>query len=360
MYREVMFDILPLSIIEFLEVIMNYSKIRFNQILIFLTCIIFFIPTACNQAEKPLEFPFDHGPHDDVVTEWWYFTGEVLTEEGRTLGFEFTIFKGRSRKKDGFGFLGHIAVSDPESSKHYYTEKALPILSDIEEGMADIRLEGFTYIFSQSDGIILKAEGEEVALDLSLTPTMDVLPHGEDGIIVMGDGLNSYYYSFTNLLTVGNITIKGTEYTVSSGRTWMDHQWGNFTFFGMFWEWFSLRLENGAAIMLFQFRDIFDNKVRTNWTYRLADGSVLYGLDSSVRATRAYLDEQSKSTYPIDWTIRIDAIDAEFHVEPLFDAQSLDNRMTPDYWEGLCRAEGTVGGEHLSGSAYVELTGYND
>jgi predicted secreted hydrolase len=201
--------------------------------------------------------------------------------------------------------------------------------------------------------------GEEIALDLTLTPSMDVLPHGEDGSIVMGDGLRSYYYSFTSLLTAGSITIEETEYTISSGRTWMDHQWGNFTFFGLYWDWFSLRLDNGAALMLFQFRDIFDNKVRTNWTYRSADGSVLYGLDFSVRAMRTFYDEQSKATYPIDWIVGIDEINAEFNVEPLFDAQALANRMTPDYWEGLCRVEGTVGEEKMSGKAYVELTGYN-
>jgi hypothetical protein len=30
----------------------------------------------------------------------------------------------------------------------------------------------------------------------------------------------------------------------------------------------------------------------------------------------------------------------------------------PDHWEGLCAVEETLGGKTISGSVYVELTGY--
>lgn len=319
----------------------------------------FFVINSCGELERPLSFPFDHGPHLDAVNEWWYFTGEVLTQNEKTLGFEFTIFKRWVGGEIGFAYLGHLAVSDPEISEHYFAE--VPTFSPVsgsEAGKAEIIINNFSYSFSESEGITLQAEAGNLTVNLLLTPGIDVLPHGRDGIIDMGDGRNSYYYSFTNLMTEGYMSVNGLEYVVSSGRTWMDHQWGNYSLFGMIWDWFSLRLEDGSAFMLFQFRNVLDNVKRSNWTYRTGGGSVTYGDEFSVQATRVYEDVKGNSTYPIDWIVEVPAIDASFLVTPLFDEQSLYEVMTPRYWEGLCSVEGSINGEKINGSAYVELTGY--
>ena len=324
--------------------------------------IIFFsVIDCCSAPDRPLSFPFDHGPHFDAINEWWYFTGEVLTQQEKILGFEFTIFKRWVGGQIGFAYLGHLAISDPQISEHYFAE--MPTFSSVPDskpGKTEIVINDFSYGFSGSAGITLQAEAGNLSVKLFLTPTMDVLPHGQDGIIDMGDGLNSFYYSSTNLKTEGYMSVNGFEHVVLSGRTWMDHQWGNYSLFGMIWDWFSLRLEDGSAFMLFQFRNIVDNVVRTHWTYRTADESVTYGKEFSVQATRVYEDEKGKSTYPIDWIVEVPDINADFLVTPLFDEQSLYYVMTPRYWEGLCSVEGSVNGEKINGSAYVELTGYED
>jgi predicted secreted hydrolase len=98
--------------------------------------------------------------------------------------------------------------------------------------------------------------------------------------------------------------------------------------------------------------------VRSSWTYRSSSGSLLYGKDFSIQAARTYVDTIEKSTYPIDWIVDVPEMDAMFLVKPLFDAQCLYLVRTPDYWEGLCSVEGTMNGETVNGSAYVELTGY--
>jgi predicted secreted hydrolase len=314
---------------------------------------------GCDSLGRPLDFPFDHGPHFSARNEWWYFTGEVLTAEGRTLGFEFTIFKRWVQSLDDFAYLGHLAVSDPETEEHFFAEvPTFPPAAGIYEGKADIQINKFSYTFSESEGITIEAEAGNLSVNLHLAPTMDVLRHGQNGIIVMGDGISSHYYSFTNLATQGTISVNEIEYSVPSGRTWMDHQWGNYTLFGMKWDWFSLRLDDGGALMLFRFRDIFDNMVRSGWTYRAGTGLVEYGKRSSMDATDNYEDENC--AYPLDWIIEIPGVDASFSVEPLFDSQCLYDVLTPDYWEGLCSLEGTVGGQQVSGSAYVELTGYGN
>ena len=45
------------------------------------------------RATEPREFAFpaDHGSHREFRTEWWYFTGNLETPEGRHFGFELTF-----------------------------------------------------------------------------------------------------------------------------------------------------------------------------------------------------------------------------------------------------------------------------
>src|ERR1700722_2580661 len=39
------------------------------------------------------EFPRDHFNHPEFRTEWWYYTGNLHTAEGRRFGFELTFFR---------------------------------------------------------------------------------------------------------------------------------------------------------------------------------------------------------------------------------------------------------------------------
>src|SRR5574341_716643 len=44
-------------------------------------------------GSRTLTFPEDSGAHEDFSTEWWYYTGNLQTPEGRHFGFELTIFR---------------------------------------------------------------------------------------------------------------------------------------------------------------------------------------------------------------------------------------------------------------------------
>jgi predicted secreted hydrolase len=313
---------------------------------------------GCRQGRE-LQFPADHGPHFDSRTEWWYFTGVASDDSGRALGFECTIFKRRVAGKKGFGYLGHVAVSDPETQGYACKETLTrPPVGGIVEGIPGISITNFSCDFSDNRTIFIRASSDNASLDLELAPRDDILLHGRDGTIAMGDGLPSFYYSFTNLATDGSISFRGREYHIVAGRTWMDHQWGDFTAFGVIWDWFSLRLDDGGALMLFHFRTIFDRTVRSNWTYRSASGDVTYGTVFRMQAHRTYEDATGACAFPLDWTISIPDLNAEFTVLPLFDNQVFYSTMTPDYWEGLCSASGSINGAPAAGSAYVELSGY--
>ncbi|MDQ1258140.1 MAG: hypothetical protein QG656_2749 [Candidatus Hydrogenedentes bacterium] len=306
----------------------------------------------------PLEFPADHGFHSNG-TEWLYFSGVLQTDAGNELGFMFTIFQRESLIRslnEGYFYPCILAVSDPAASA-FYSKVTLGLFgsSCFPDGLPLIEAEGGRIACLPSGDFHVQADIDGLSIDLNLKPAEEVLPHGEDGLIPMGDGIDSGYYSFTNLPTSGTVSIDGVDHAIVSGRTWMDHQWGNWTDRGMIWDWFSLRFDNGGSLMVFQFRDGANNVIHGNWTYRDADGQVRYGTDFSVAAHRTYTDPESGDAFPVEWTVAVPSLDAEFRVTPVLDGQNIYS-----LWEGLCNVEGALGGSPLTGKAFVELTGYGD
>ena len=81
-------------------------------------------------GSRPLTFPADFGAHPDFRTEWWYYTGNLQTPEGRHFGFELTIFRvgllpptaelpSDSTWAGRDVYFAHFAVSDIGAAKFY-------------------------------------------------------------------------------------------------------------------------------------------------------------------------------------------------------------------------------------------------
>src|SRR5258707_1921965 len=79
------------------------------------------------------EFPRDHFNHPDFQTEWWYYTGNVRSAEGRHFGFELTFFRealSREAPKDSQShwnvqdlYLAHLALSDLDGGQFHHRER---------------------------------------------------------------------------------------------------------------------------------------------------------------------------------------------------------------------------------------------
>ena len=73
---------------------------------------------------RALIFPDDYGPHPGFKSEWWYYTGNLDTEQNRHFGYEFTIFRFALAPPDTSAptrlshwatdqlFMAHFALSD--------------------------------------------------------------------------------------------------------------------------------------------------------------------------------------------------------------------------------------------------------
>ena len=129
------------------------------------------------------------------------------------------------------------------------------------------------------------------------------------------------------------------------------------------WDWFSLQLENGVELMLFELRKA-DGSIDAN-----SSGTIVLADGSSVHLTREGFEVQSEKTwvspdtsiaYPSEWKVTIPADGSTLRITPILPNQELDTRGSTGiiYWEGAVEVSGQWRGHPVQGRGYVELTGY--
>src|SRR5215210_2233211 len=79
------------------------------------------------------EFPRDYFNHPEFRTEWWYYTGNLRTVDGRRFGYELTFFRhgvDRAKRQQTPSvwevndvWLAHFAVSDIDGGKFHHTQR---------------------------------------------------------------------------------------------------------------------------------------------------------------------------------------------------------------------------------------------
>ncbi|MBK7600864.1 MAG: carotenoid 1,2-hydratase [Acidobacteria bacterium] len=85
------------------------------------------------KALPPYDFSFnrDHASHPDYKVEWWYYTGNLKTSDGRRFGYQLTFFRvgvdfkpsNPSRWAVRDLFMTHLAVSDIDGRKFRHSER---------------------------------------------------------------------------------------------------------------------------------------------------------------------------------------------------------------------------------------------
>jgi predicted secreted hydrolase len=78
-------------------------------------------------------FPRDHGSHEQFQTEWWYFTGHLLSSKGRRFGYELTFFRRGIDSPYAWNnpsswairhlYLAHFALTDENADQFRFAEK---------------------------------------------------------------------------------------------------------------------------------------------------------------------------------------------------------------------------------------------
>lgn len=349
-------------------------------------------------APIPFEFPNDHGAHPNFQTEWWYYTGNLTTVDGRRFGYQLTFFRRAllpasqmpergSQWAAGQVYMAHFALSEIDAGRFQAFERLArgaaglagtrpglqasdrdrPFrvwLEDWQVMQADEQAAACPRPEMRPCGYRLQAGDGNVSIELDLLDTRGPVLQGDHGYSRKGGevGQASYYYSLTRLQSSGVVAVDGKQYPVS-GWSWMDHEWSTSALAAnqVGWDWFSIQLENGVDLMVFQIRredgsiDPFSSGLLT-----YPDGHTLpVNKDAfTVEVTGQWKSPHSEVVYPAGWIVRIPDAGITLEVMPHMADQELN--LSYAYWEGAVRVKAQFDDLAVTGSGYVELTGYSD
>lgn len=320
-------------------------------------------------------FPRDHAAHPDYRIEWWYYTGNVETREGRRFGYQLTFFRtgvvptavNPSRWAVRDLYMAHFAVSDLENQKFYSFER----LARAGVGWAGADTEHYR-VWNETwearldgDTHVLMAKDSGVRLQLTLVPEKLPVIHGENGVSQKGAaaGNASHYYSLTRLRTVGQLTIDGETFNLN-GLSWMDHEFGT-SFLEkehVGWDWFSLQLHDGRELMIFQLRRA-DGSMdpHSSGTLIYANGQTMpirFG-EFSLSPSQPWLSPETGALYPTVWEFVVPRLGLRLLIQAALPDQELRTNASTGvtYWEGstIVTAKTQL---QLAGRGYLEMTGY--
>ncbi len=337
------------------------------------------IPEGFTYADgsRPLTFLADFGAHPDFRTEWWYYTGNLSTPEGRPFGFELTVFRvslapptvdlpDDSTWYSESLYFAHFALSDIEANEfHTYERYARPGpgLAGAQAIPYRVWLEDWSIVETGKDSYRLQAAQDGIAINLNLTDEIGVILHGENGYSRKGREVNnaSYYYSQPRLKAEGTVQVQDETYQVS-GLAWKDHEFstGVLDEGQIGWDWFSLQFDDGSALMLFQLRESGGGTSdSSSGTFINADGLTqsLRNENFTITVLDQWRSSHTGGMYPSAWQIQLEEPECELSVQPWMADQEV-NFPAVTYWEGAIRFEGTCDGKSVNGNGYIELTGY--
>ena len=316
------------------------------------------------------QFPRDHFDHPGFRTEWWYYTGNLRAADGHRYGFELVFFRQGQRRGPAENssvwrvddlYLAHLAWTDIDGRRfHSYRRlnRAGPGIAGASLAEARVWNGNWQARWKLETGRQeLSAIADDVRFTLHLAPLTAPVINGENGVSqkAAGEGKASYYVSLPRLAVEG--TFNGAAVT---GLAWMDHEWFTHQLDPdqRGWDWFSVQLDDGTELMLFQIRRM-DGSVDpySAGTFIARDGRAthLRRTDFTLHPEALWTSPKTGARYPVSWSIQVPSLHIGLRCDAAFAGQELagDGKDSPDYWEGAVVYSGTSGG-----SGYLEMTGY--
>ena len=328
-------------------------------------------------------FPRDHGSHDDYGLEWWYFTGHLYDQSARRFGYEVTFFRKAindvrvrehpSRWALRHLYFAHLALTDVEGATFSFSEKLSRAAfgkAGADPGRMKVWIDRWNLepVTEEHQQLRLTAHDAGLGVDLTLTLNKPPVIHGREGISRKGAGPGqaSHYYSLTRLATRGTVRVRGEPFEVT-GASWMDHEFGSGGLGKdqVGWDWFSVQFDSNVEFMLYLLRKRDgSHDPASSGTLILPDGTSrhLTRADFVVRTTDQWISPHTRAEYPAKWIVEIPSIPLEVTITPVLPDQELrtENSTRVTYWEGAVDVRGHYQNAPVTGTGYVELTGYAD
>ena len=344
------------------------------------------VALTCIAARADVEFrgavpgysivlPRDEGSHPEFRTEWWYLTGWLENDAGKTFGFQVTFFRHRpgtdednpSRFAAKQLLFAHASLSDASQGRLLRAEKSARAgfgLAEAREGEMAVHIDEWRLERrAGSAGIHTSIATDEFHFDLSLAVTQPLLVQGNNGFSQKGPAVTSasYYYSLPQLRADGRVVVGGREFKVR-GVAWLDHEWFSSVLdedaYG--WDWAGINLDDGSALMVFRMRNAAGTAHWAAATLRDREQHTTTYSPTEIQwqALRRWRSARTGVEYPIEWQVTVGG--RTMLLRPLMHDQENDARGSTGtlYWEGAVRVFDERG--RAIGRGYLELTGYGD
>lgn len=323
-----------------------------------------------------IDFPVDHFPHPDFRIEWWYFTANVWDKNDNHYGIQFTLFRqalspANSASKDKAlkdspwfsrqSWMAHSAISSQQG--HLYEERfarggigqggvQFNQQHGFEAWLDDWQWQGQDPVNSS---LSFSVNGDTISLELSGESTW--VKHGENGFSQKSASEASYYYSHPDITVDGVIETTNGKRVKIKGQGWLDREWSSqfLTQQQKGWDWFSIQLNDGARLMLFQLRDSENETDFQSGTWINRHGDKIILTQKDIVLTPTSYSSIGDRNLPTEWKLNINKIDKTLLVKAYYEDSWL-NTLYP-YWEGPIKIYNAESKRNV-GVGFLEMTGY--
>lgn len=317
-----------------------------------------------------LSLPSDHGAHPGTRSESWSLSGTLTRGSQEVVGIQLGLLRVALAPKPERAsdspwrtvevYRGHLILSDVDAgavtSAERYSRAAVG-LAGHDPAAGRVWLEDWALSYGLGkDGRQLRFEARTRDSELQLLLSPQKTPVGGD----QGQSAAPFRGFALTRLTGDGMLIDGSGEEPVSGTLWLDHLWGEvpLPLGPIVWDRLQLQLDDGSEIFALRTRRRDGRGLATVSGYRVDHRGKLSALeDSEARfaPTASYWqDEGGGASYPLRWELATDEL--TLVVEPLLEAQVHDFAIP--LWSGIVSARGSTGGKSVSGTGFLELTGY--
>lgn len=317
-------------------------------------------------APSAFSFPEDHGPHAGFRNEWWYFTGNVETAEGRRFGYQVTFFNADLAATQQASasawhserlWMAHVALTDAVGGEHHALERFAresPGLAGARLAPFRVWLEDWQVSGDDAGPWQIRVADPAFTLSLELSATKPPVLQGVEGLSQKSPepGNASYYYSITRIATRGSIELGGESFAVS-GDSWLDREWSTSALGAdqSGWDWFSLQFDDGQELMYYQLRTstgAAHPNSAGNWTDASALQTLINPTDIALEELETWTSPAGVS-YTTAWAVHYAG--KSWRVEAVVDDQLM--ALSIPYWEGAVDVLNASGAR--VGRGYLEM-----
>jgi len=205
----------------------------------------------------------------------------------------------------------------------------------------------------------VRARQDDYSISLTLESDKPLILQGEAGFSQKhASGGGSFYYSQPYLAASGELELHGQRIPVS-GLAWLDREWSSqfLQLEQVGWDWFSLHLQSGEKLMLFQLRQRPGENQPGNFLHGVLispDGGKVPLNPEMISLQVLEESPVADRLLPTRWRIDLPQIERNLEIGALHSDQWMN--VDFPYWEGAVIVSGE--GPQNSGRGYMELTGY--